>query len=118
MLLYCPCTNSTVKPSSVARSPQTAFDNQEYSINKTVITIAALATLLSAPSFAGCKDDIKATRQMIDKDKDKYTLEARNKAKADLLVAETKLLDLNPLPDLDCQKMVREAKAELRKGKK
>lgn len=89
-------------------------------MNKTILIVATLSTalLMSAPSFAGCKDNIKATRQMIEQNKDKYTLKARSKAKADLLVAETKLLDLNPLPDLDCQKMVREAKAELRKGRK
>ncbi len=87
-------------------------------MKKIVIAVATLTALLSAPSFASCKDDIKATRQMIEQDKDQYTLAAKNKAKADLLVAETKLLDLNPLPDLDCKKMVRDAKAELRKGKK
>ncbi|WP_373973940.1 hypothetical protein NT239_09795 [Chitinibacter sp. SCUT-21] len=83
-----------------------------------IIIASVCALALTQPALAGCKKEIKETRELIERDKDQYTLVARNKALADLLSAEAKLIDLNPLLDLDCLKMVRKAKAELRKGKK
>ncbi|MEJ2793975.1 hypothetical protein WAE56_11185 [Iodobacter sp. LRB] len=81
--------------------------------------ICVLTLLLSSPAvFADCKDMIKETRQDIEDNRDHYTLAARNKARVDLAKAEANLLDLNPLPDVDCRKSVLKARAELRKGKK
>ncbi|MBY0446893.1 MAG: hypothetical protein K2Q15_16985 [Burkholderiales bacterium] len=81
--------------------------------------ICVLALLLASPAvFASCKELIKDTRQDIEDNQDDYTLVSRNKAKAMLMKAEANLLDINPLPDLDCRKMVRKAKSELRQGKK
>ncbi|MDC8785043.1 hypothetical protein [Roseateles koreensis] len=84
-----------------------------------LISLAAAATLTALPAAAkSCKDEIEETRQTIKDHKENYTLEARNKAQAHLLKAEANLVDLNPLPDMDCYSMVRKAKADLRQGKK
>lgn len=65
-----------------------------------------------------CKAQIKDTRQMMRDHKDDYTMASRNKAEVHLVKAEANLVDLNPLPDMDCFAEVRKAKAELKKGKK
>ncbi|RQO54735.1 hypothetical protein DBR47_21950 [Paucibacter sp. KBW04] len=81
--------------------------------------LLALLTLGSTAAAAkSCKEEIEETRQTIQDHKDDYTLGARNKALAHLVQAEAKLVDLNPLPDMDCYAMVRKAKADLRQGKK
>lgn len=77
--------------------------------------------LVGASPFAqakDCKEQIKDTRQMIHDHKDDYTMASRNKAEVHLVKAEANLVDLNPLPDMDCFAEVRKAKAELKKGKK
>jgi hypothetical protein len=79
--------------------------------------ICVLALLLASPAvFASCKELIKETKQDIEDHRDDYTLVSRNKAKVYLVKAEADLL--NPLPSLDCRKMVHKAKSELRHGKK
>jgi hypothetical protein len=79
--------------------------------------ICVLALLLASPAvFASCKELIKETKQDIEDHRDDYSLVSRNKAKVYLVKAEADLL--NPLPSLDCRKMVLKAKSELRHGKK
>jgi len=91
-------------------------DSIERSVLAGLLVLLALGSQAAAAN--SCKEEIEATRQTIRDHKSDYTLEARNKAQAHLVKAEAKLVDLNPLPDMDCFAMVRKAKADLRHGKK
>ena len=82
----------------------------------TTLVILTMAT--SNIALANCKKMIDETRNDIDANKDSYTLASRNAASARLAKADMKRIDINPLPDADCMKEVREARKLLRQDKK
>ena len=84
------------------------------------IALSALLTLgftLSATADVGitdkCQEEVKELEKKIDKNKDDYTSEARRKARANLAAAKT-----NRANPARCRENLRDARQDLRDGKK
>ncbi len=60
-----------------------------------------------------CQDEVKELEKKIDKNKDDYTTEARTKARAHLTAAKT-----NRANPAKCRENLRDARQDLRDGKK
>ena len=60
-----------------------------------------------------CQEDIRKLQDEIDEDKEKYTVESRTKANAELTMAKT-----NRLNPVKCRKNIQDARSALRKGKR
>jgi hypothetical protein len=77
----------------------------------------ALGLSLSVTADVGvtdkCQEEVKELEDKIDKNKDDYTSEARRKAKANLAAART-----NRANPAKCRENLRDARQDLRDGKK
>ena len=84
------------------------------------LILSAFVTLglsLSASAEVGitdkCQEEVKELEDKIDKNKDDYTSEARRKARANLAAAKT-----NRANPAKCRENLRDARQDLRDGKK
>jgi hypothetical protein len=83
-------------------------------MTKIVGFLASLSVLSAAPALADeCKDKVKEVRDDIEKNREKYTADARAEAQKHLVEAEVPSLKVG-----DCRREVEKAKKALREGKK
>ena len=78
-----------------------------------VCSWAATTTLADVGVTDACQDDVKELEEEIDDNKDDYTAESRRKARNQLMAAKT-----NRLNPLKCRENIRDARKELREGKR
>lgn len=78
-----------------------------------VCSWAATATLADVGVTDACQDDVKELEEEIDDNKDDYTAESRRKARSQLMAAKT-----NRLNPVKCRENIRDARKELREGKR
>ena len=78
-----------------------------------VCSWTATATVADVGVTDACQNNVKELEEEIDDNKDDYTAESRRKARNQLMAAKT-----NRLNPLKCRENIRDARKELREGKR
>ena len=78
-----------------------------------VCSWAASVTVADVGVTDACQDDVRELEEEINDNKDDYTAESRRKAKSQLMAAKT-----NRLSPVKCRENIRDARKELREGKR